>query len=507
MLRLRKVQFLLALLTALLPLVATLHAQSVRFLINEAEVTTDEAIVLYVEVSGLKGGSIRTPNFPEVKGLQRAGTSNSQSWVNGVGSVTFSQNYVTGNPGTYKIPSFTYVLGNQTLNSPDYTIKVKKGTGKKQQGGQNPGGNPFANPFDDFFRDPFSARPKEQLKFQETKADYFLSINLDKDSCYVGEQVFGEVVLYINERDYGKIGVDAVDIVDMQQRIKNTGFWQEIIEFEQIPMQRVQLNGKTYIAYTLYKTVLFPIRAGKVEFKNIDLNAKKLYVATNASPLDALMGNNTKYEPIRIAAHERKLTVRPLPPTKLPDVSMVGKFKLEAALTQSQANTGDNVELRVKVSGNGNMAMMNPPIVNFPPSFRQDGNSSDYNTKLSENGYYGEKLFKFFLVPTKPGSYNLGPVKFYFFDQNKRAFDSLVVADIPLQASGEDLANKLLKNSGMDGFYERNIAAADTDLDSDSNTPKWLWFVGFFALIGAVAVKLVRERRAAPLGKKDPFLD
>jgi BatD DUF11 like domain len=491
-------RFFLLFLTAWVLCPALLPAQSVRFYVNATDVTTDDAIVVNVEVGGLKGGSIRTPSFPQVKGLQLAGTSNSQSWVNGVGSVTFSQTYVTGNPGTYKIPTFAYAIGGNTVNSPEYTIKVKKGSGKKQQGG----GNPFANPFDNFFRDPFSSRPKEELKFQETKADYFLAINLDKDSCYVGEQVFGAVVLYINERDYGKIAVDGRDVVDMQQKIKNTGFWQEIIEFDQIPMERVQLNGRTYIAYTLYKTVLFPVRAGKIEFKDIDLSAKKLYVATNASPLDAFMGTNTKYEPIRIAAQQRKLMVRPLPATTLPEVSMVGKFKLEAAPTQSQANTGDNVELRVKVSGNGNMAMMNPPIVNFPASFRQDGNSSDYNTKLSESGYYGEKLFKFFVVPTKPGSHNMGPVKFYFFDPSRHAFDSLTVADLPIQVTGEDLTNKLLKNSGMDGFYEQSIAAAGKGLDSDADTPKWLWFLGVLPLLGSIGWAVFRRNRPQERHKK-----
>lgn len=492
-------------LAALLLISVTLSAQNVRFYINGTDLTTDDAIQVHVEISGLKGGSIRTPSFPDAKGLQRAGTSNSQSWINGVGSITFSQTYLAGNPGTYKIPSFAYAFAGTTVNSPEYTVKVKKGNGSKQQAGNPRGGNPFANPFDDFFRDPFSSRPKEELKYQETKADYFLSILLDKDTCYVGEQVFGAVVLYINERDYGKIGLDAADIVDMQQRIKNTGFWQEIIEFDQIPMQRVQLNGKTYIAYTLYKTVLFPIRAGKVEFKDIDLSAKKLYVATNASPLDAFMGNNTKYEPIRIAAQERKLMVKSLPDTQLPNVSMVGKFKVEAALTQNQANTGDAVELRVKVSGNGNMAMMNAPTVNFPATFRQDGNSSDYNTKISEDGYYGEKLFKYFVVPTKPGKYNLGPVKFYFFDPAKRSYDSLQVADLPLQASGEDLANKLLKNSGIDGFYERNMTMATSGLDNDRHASKWFWLLGVVALLGTVAYSVVRRNRSGKSPEKPPF--
>lgn len=476
-----------------------LWGQEIRFSINSDKLTTDEALQLSVEVSGMKGGgSVPMPNFPDVKGMQKAGTSNSQNWFNGVGSITISRTYFAPNPGTFKVPSFSYTYGGVTKSSPAYSVKVTKGTGKPQQNQQrSPFGNPFASPFDDFFRDPFSNKPKQELKYQETKADYFLSINLNKDSCYVGEQVFGEVVLYINERDYGKINVDAMDIVDMQQRIKNTGFWQEIIELEKVPVTRVQQNGKTYFAYTLYKTVLFPIKSGKIEFKDIDLNAKKLYVATNASPLDAFLGNNTKYEPILIAANKRSLLVRPLPPTDLPESGMVGKFKMEASLASAEAVTGDNLEVQVKVSGSGNMAMMNPPVTAFSQYFRQDGNSSDYSTKLSENGYYGEKLFKFYLVPTRPGSYDLGPIKLYYFDPVRRAYDSLSVDELPIKVTGEDLANKLLKNSGMDSFYEQNIKKAKEGLDRDGGGMgmKVFWLVGMGVLVGTVGWRVWSGRR------------
>jgi hypothetical protein len=460
------------------------QAQKVRFSISSESITTDDAVQVTMELSEVSG-SVAMPRFPDVKGLANGGNSTNQNYINGRVSVAFSRTYVPQAAGNYKIPSFSYSVAGKTFQSPEFALKVSKGSGKaKQQQRQ-------VSPFDAFFGgDPFNSRPKEELKFQETKADYFLSINLDKDSCYVGEQVRGEVVLYINERDYGKINLDGRDIVEMQQKIKNSGFWQEIIEFEQVPVNRTTINGKRYVTYTLYQTILFPIKSGKIEFKGIDLGAKKLHVATNASIMDAMMGHNQKYEPIRIKANERSLMVRELPRTELPNANMVGKFKMDVVMPQNQAQTGDNLELQVKISGNGNIAMMDFPNPNFPASFRLDGVSNDFSSKTSANGFSGEKLYKYYLVPTKPGAHNLGPIKFYFFDPKARNYDSIFVADVPVAVTGAELADKLMQNNGMDNFYDESISKASTSLQSNGKNVWLFWALGMLVLVGSLAIKL-----------------
>lgn len=483
---------------AMLFLVAgVIHAQKVRIYATADEITTDDQYQIKVEISDYRG-QVGYPQFPPISGFHAAGTSTQQNFINGRMTIAFARTYWPKKPGNFKVPAFSYKLNGKTFKSPPMSVKVKKGTGRRQQQQTQ------RNPFDDFFKSPFDdffggGRRKQQqpkdLKFEKAEADYFLSVNLDADSCYVGEQVRGEVVLYIAERDVRKIRVDGASIVEMQQRIKNTGFWQEIIDFKQVPQNRVHLNGKNYVAYTLYRTVLFPIKTGEIAFNDVYLDAKRMYVATNASIFDAFLGKNARYEPLKIRAGARSLYVKPLPRTDLPNASMVGKFKMNAELNTVAIETGGNLELAVNIKGNGNIAMMPEPVLNFPASFNHDAPNIEFNSRKSETSYYGDKDFKYYIVPTKGGDYDLGPLKFYYFNPKDERYDSLVVASLPVRVTGEDLENLVLQKTGLDSFYETALSDADAGLRKKGNMGGIAFLGALLLLAGAVTYRVVRQRK------------
>ncbi len=474
--------------------IGSVAAQQVSIGVNATEITTDQNLVVSVTLSGISGGQVPQPNFPEIRGMQAAGTSNSQNWVNGKVSVTFSRNYIASAAGSFKVPAITYEFKGAVGKLPATTITVKKGTGQRQ--GNNQGG--FRDPFADFFNDPFFGGGQRQqaaqqpLKYKSLEADYFLTVNLDKESCYIGEQVHGDVVLFVNERDAGKIKVDGVAIFEMQQRIKNTGFWQEIIELKEIPGEHVQVNGKRYIAYTLYKNILFPIKTGDIEFKNIYLDGMKLALATNASPIARFMGQDMKFENIKIKAADRKLVVKPLPATKLTDANMVGKFKLDASLNHPEIKTGENLELEIKIAGNGNMAMMADPTVTFPENFEVYDPNTQFNSRVQGNGLIGDKSWKWSMLPTRAGDFDLGPIRFYFFDPEKNGYDSLIVPTLRVKVTGEDIENQRIGKSSADFFYQSAFGGANTDLSSSNHSNAWLLFLGM-GIVGAVVVVGVRR--------------
>jgi hypothetical protein len=478
-------------------LTGVLSAQQIQISASSKEITTDDQLVLSVTMNGISGGSIPQARFPDIKGLQTGGTSTSQNWINGAASVTFSRTYFAPNPGKYNVPEISYEYNGKSSKLAAFTLNVKKGTGRKQQ--QNQG---MRDPFADFFNDPFfgggQRKQPEDLKFKSLSADYFLSVNLDKRSCYIGEQVHGDVILYVNEQDARKIKVDGMAIMEMQQRIKNNGFWQEIIELKEIPAERAQVNGKNYIAYTLYKNILFPIKTGNIAFKDIYLDGMKLAVATNADPMSRFMGRDTKFEAIKIKAADRELVVNPLPPTKLPDANMVGKFKLEAALNQKVIKTGENLELEVKIAGNGNIAMMTDPVVHFPESFEVYEPSTTYNSRVQGNGLLGDKSWKWSMLPTRSGDFDLGPLRFYYFDPEKAAYDSLVVPELKVKVSGEDIENQRIGKSDADQFYETAFAASADGLQSSGGTGPIVFIGGMLLVAGLVTTGLVRRRKAFP---------
>jgi hypothetical protein len=475
-------------------------AQQIQIGPNAKEITTDDQFVLSVTLSGVSG-QIPNPRFPEIKGLQMGSTSTSQNWINGLASVTFSRSYYATNPGSYNVPAFSYEIKGTVAQSPAFTLSVKKGTGKPKQ---QQGGGFFGqrDPFADFFNDPFfgggGRRPAEDLKFKSLSADYFLSVNLDKEACYIGEQVHGDVVLYVNELDARKIKVDGQAVAEMQQRIKNNGFWQEIIELKEIPGERKQINGKNYIAYTLYKTVLFPIKTGDIEFKDIYLDGMKLAVATNADPMSRFMGRDMKFENIKIKASDRKLVVKPLPPTHLPDAAMVGKFKMEAGLNQKGVRTGENLELEVKIAGNGNIAMMADPTVVFPESFEVYDPATTYNSQVKGNGLLGDKSWKWSMLPMRSGDFDLGPLRFFYFDPDKGAYDSLVVPEIKVKVEGDDIENQRIGKSGTDEFYATALSKTSDALHATDKTSTWVLLGGLLLTGGVVVGGVLRRRKSKP---------
>ena len=489
--------------------VCLVSAQKIDISVNSQNITTDDALVLTVQVSGIRGGSVPMPQWPEIKGMQAAGTSNSQQWINGNASISFSRNYFAPAPGKYKIPEFSYSFKGQTQSSKPITVTVTKGTGKPQNQnsfGTRMGRDPFAN----MFNDPFfggSQQPQKPMTYKSLDADYFLSVNLDKETCYIGEQVHGEVVLYVAEVDARKIKVESQAILEMQQRVKNNGFWQEIIELKEIPANRVQINGKSYIAYTLYKNILFPVKTGEIAFKDIYLDGMKLAVATNADPISRFMGRDIKFENIKIKASDRKLEVKPLPPTKLPDAVMVGKFKVEAGLSDHTVETGKNLELEIKIAGNGNMAMMPDPIMEFPESFETYEPSTQYNSRVKGNGLLGDKTFKYSMLPTRSGKYDLGPFVFYFFDPEKAEYDSLTVDNLNVRVTGDDIENQRISKSGIDQFYSTALASSRESLGRGSGGAGWVLILGLLMATSLITVGVIRKKKIEKAKEHHPAND
>ena len=468
-------------------------AQEVKIYVNSEKITMDEALQLNVRISGVSG-QIQSPRFPPIQGFHPAGTSTNSSFFNGAGSITVTQSYLPSQPGTFSIPAFTVQVKDQSFQFKGQKIVVEKGSGKPRNQPQR-NQNPFSA-FDDFFRDPGSTNQKQkQYTFEEVDADYFLAINLNKSEVFIGEQVPGEVVLYINERDYGKIQLDGNAIGQMQQRIKNTAFWEEIIELQEIPLERVVIKGKKYLAYTLYKTVLFPIQTGEIEFKDLYLEAKKLYVATNASPFDRFFNSTSKYEPIKIRAARRSLKVKPLPPTQLENATSVGKFKMEAELNPKIAQTGETVSLKVEITGNGNTALIPGPNMHLKGnSFEIYDPASSFSIHKSEKSFYGQKEFEYILVPRKSGELDLGPIQFYYFNPDEQTYDSIVINSLPLKVTGDDLDNLVIKSSSLDGFYVNAFETASEHIPIKSSWPKWLLLVCTLIMGGAVLFSVTKKR-------------
>ncbi|MEX2045334.1 MAG: BatD family protein, partial [Opitutus sp.] len=132
-----------------------------------------------------------------------------------------------------------------------------------------------------------------------------------------------------------------------------------------------------------------------------------------------------RMEPVSVTSDQPVIEVKPLPPSPAGFSGAVGQFTLESKVVPERAAVGEPVTWTLELKGTGNW----PDIAGLPP--REVSN--DFQVvqpkakRLPEEG----KLFDVslmedvVLVPTKPGTYTLGPISFTYFNSKSGSYHTV----------------------------------------------------------------------------------
>lgn len=392
-----------------------LSGQEVVFMSPPETIGLHETIELGMSIRGDADKII--PVFPEIKGFVKTGSGSGQSWINGDVSLQYTTTYQAVETGIFSIPACRVNVNGKIFK--DSPRKIRVTNSPRNQG------RPGNSVFDDFFNDnPFSA--PQNLKFTSLPADIHLNLKFSKPVCYVGEQIIYEVHLYVNERDAGKIKVSGEAIRDLQLRMKNPDFWDDQIDFTDIPMEIRKVNGQTYRIYTLYKTILFPLRAGRFPFQNIWLNVERLQVATGGSIIDQIRNYNTRFETIKTEAKPFTLEVREIPPHDWNQSPPAGIFSMEISPVPDTIRTDEGYRFQVNILGNGNMDALPTPEFQVCGAAELIPAGKNADSRKTTSGMYGETRWTWDLDFHQSGICSVGPVIFRYLNPETGKFDSLV---------------------------------------------------------------------------------
>src|SRR5690606_2626199 len=107
-------------------------------------------------------------------------------------------------------------------------------------------------------------------------------------------------------------------------------------------------------------------------------------------------------------------------------------FKVEVNRTKLPAN--DAVNLKVSISGTGNIPIVDAPKINFPPEFET------YDPKISENistanGVSGTKTYEYLIIPRKEGIYKLSDISFSYFNLNSNNYVTIPSPEIAIEVT------------------------------------------------------------------------
>lgn len=362
----------------------------------------DEEFVCTFTVSG---DHDKEPSIPEIDGLRvtGAGTSSNLTIINGNASRSTEYRFVIQplKEGQFEIPSVTLKVDGVVQKSAPLRFRV-------QPAGTTTDGGP---------------------------AVAFVKRELSAKKVYLGETLVAKVKIYFREKLAQAQEISEPNVNFRSFKSENRRTYTE------------EVDGTPYRVHELTE-VLVPTKVGKLTLNPFvleahvpDDSARRRSRGTSGLFEDFFGGalsGNFKRKVLR--SKEDEIEVLPVPERDKPAnfSGLVGSFQLEASLGNNQIKTGETATLTVSLSGSGVVDQLEQIKLSLPDHIKVYPDKPITEQVLDDDrGFQSQKDFKFAIVPTEPGTFELPPVTISVFVPKLGSYVELT-ADLPeLTVTGE----------------------------------------------------------------------
>lgn len=312
--------------------------------------------------------------------------------------------------GTFAIPKAKAVVEGKEIFSTDVKIEVLPGASSQSQKTTQANQQAQSNDSDNV------SSPATLLVTEVSQTD-----------VVVGQPVTAAIKLYTNENvndlgdywhpEFSGFKIQSVDAPNMYS------------------FQREVYDGTVYNTTVLCEYELIPQTAGTMEIEPAEL------VYFVAVPVHGSLFGQMRHARYTVASNPVKVNVQSLPSPR-PDsfAGGIGTFSVSAYVNNDNLKTHDYASLTVKVSGTGNLMMLEIPKVDFPAEMEvYDPTSS---SSMAADGVSGTYMYEFPFIPRSVGEYEIGPFDYTYYDVNRRDYVTVTVPAIPISvAQGEESAS------------------------------------------------------------------
>lgn len=441
--------------------VLSLHAPSTVYAGQAFEISYS------INVSGSK--SFKAPAFKGLDILYGPMQSQSSSiqFINGKRSQSFSLSYTyqlrAPQEGNFDFGKASIVVDGTTYYSEPFSLKV---TASPDPAPQGQTGRSSSDP---------RSRPSESEEWKPAEidgSDLFVSAHVNKRTPYVGEQIL------LNYRIYTSIPVDQFSIYKTPS---NKGFWIEELKINPQEQNQEVIDGKTFVYADIRKVALFAQEAGKHTLDPIEVEA----LAQVPSQQRRRRSNSifdifddaffTPMETVKKTLRSKSIQInaKPLPEEGKPASfdGLVGNFQIAFDYDKGQEyKTNEAITFRFTVSGSGNIEMIHPPRIQFPPDFEVYEPKITHDKSVSASGVTGKATFEYIVIPRNPGVYKINAFEYSFFDPKAEKYVTTTLPEMVL---------KIEKGSGAGSAESASPASGFQLLSNDieyirTETPKWM---------------------------------
>jgi hypothetical protein len=141
---------------------------------------------------------------------------------------------------------------------------------------------------------------------------------------------------------------------------------------------------------------------------------------------DPFFGGSYREFPYHTSSGIANVNVKPLPDNAPESFNgAVGNLKADIWFDKTETKTGEPVTLKIKLSGKGNLKLISSPEIQFPPSFELYDPKTTDNVRVNSSGMSGDIIFEYLAIPRNPGSYEIGPIEFAFFNPQTEQYETV----------------------------------------------------------------------------------
>ncbi|HRR07281.1 MAG TPA: BatD family protein [Rhodothermales bacterium] len=423
---------------------------SVTASVGDNTVAMNESVVYTVEIRSTSGPlpNIYNPQAPDAQGLEllhdNASTGRKSIFANGQMTQTYTYTwfYRPLREGEVSIGRTTVVIGKETLTTSPIYLRIV-GAGKK------PNAPSFRSK--SLFDDPFAKDPQNSVQAppapEVSKQDVFIRAIPSSTTILQGEQMF--IAYYL----FARRGVEI-----RNSRLSDSwdaeGFWREELSAE-ANTELETIGGEAFRKILIKRVAVFPTRTGQLRVDPLKVQADVSMIRMD-DPFDAFLGGGSGFpQNITIASEPLAITVRALP-SNAPQgfAGAVGRLNMTAKLDKERVEVGSPVMLTVMIGGSGNIATLATPVISVPEVVEKYDPevSSDIDRSVQ---VYGNKTFRFTLIPRENGQHTIPAFTFSYFDLLSNSYKTITAGPFKFTATGT--AQSL--TSGKNVFPVNDIAA------------------------------------------------
>jgi hypothetical protein len=424
------------------------------------------------DVNGLK--NFVAPPFRNFLVLSGPNQSTNMEIVNGAVSAsrTFSYYIQAKSIGKFNIETASIVHNGTTYKTKPISIQVVKGSTAPNNSG--------------------STNQQPVITKKDIGDNLFIRAIADKQKVYLGEPVIVTYKLYTRLNIASQMSVNKLP--------QYNGFWAEELNTpNNITFTTEILHGKQYRVGVLKKVSLFPSQTGELSVTPFELNVPvqiKNRRSSRGNIFDDFfndpffdIGRTVNYD---AKSNTLKVKVVPLPDKNVPKSfnGAVGSFSLNSTIDNTTVKANEPVSIKLNITGTGNIKLIDAPEVNLPTGFDK------YEPKVSEQinrkgKISGTKKIEYLVIPRLSGKREIPPIKFSYFDLNKKSYVTLESKPYNLDVEKGSESSNYASNSKEDvKLLGDDIRYIKTSTDVEKQEGILIHKVGFWIAAGLPLILL-----------------